>query len=106
MKKLTLIIGLVAFLGMYLAPNYMSASTVAKVVVDKEKCDKCGKEDCKGDCEKKAGCAHSEGEAKKCDKKKGNSSCCPKKGGAEHKCGHGGAEKSPTHKPTEEEPKK
>jgi len=105
MKKLTLIIGLVAFLGMYMVPNYVSASSVAKVIVDKEKCEKCGKDDCKGDCETKAGCAHKEGEAKKCGGKEAKSGCC-KKGGAEPKCSHGGTEKSPAHKTTEEEPKK
>lgn len=107
MKKLTLIIGLVAFLGMYMIPNYTSASTIAKVVVDKEKCEKCGKDDCKGNCEAKAGCNHKEAEAKKCAGKEGSASCAKKCGSAEsHKCGHGAGEKAPAHKTTEEAPKK
>lgn len=109
MKNLTLIIGLVAFLGMYMVPNYTSASSIAKVIVDKEKCEKCGKAECKGNCEKKeAGCAHKESEAKKCAGHEGGASSCAKKcGSAEgHKCGHGSTEKAPAHKTTEEAPKK
>jgi len=109
MKKLFLIISLVAFLGATTVPSYAAPKKNTTVNVDGEKCKICGKKDCDGKCTAKidgkhqANCvcgdkncdgscdvkakkAHSE----KCGIK-GKSSCCAKnakKSSCEPKCSH------------------
>ncbi|MBT3209993.1 MAG: hypothetical protein HN704_07585 [Bacteroidetes bacterium] len=91
MKKLFLIISLVAFLGATTVSSYAAPKNDNTVNVDEEKCKVCGKEDCKdkgkcsatatdGKTSDKSAC---KAEAKKdCSKKcgpKAKSSCCSKK---------------------------
>lgn len=58
MKKLLLIIGLIAFIGSYVAPTAVFAQDVAKAKVENKKCEKCGKEDCDGTCSVQHKCNH------------------------------------------------
>ena len=95
MKKSAVILGLVMVTSFAFATNSTSTIEEGIVAVATDDCDKCGKADCDGTCEKKEGeeekksCSHDEkkeGEAKACCKKpegeETKKACCSKKGEA------------------------
>lgn len=101
MKKIFLAIALIAFLGNVIAPTFATNTTSKVVVVDNEKCTKCGKEGCDGKCDAKkcdpkkcdgTKCNHGK-DGKGCDKAAKGGKCCPGKGeaaGCAKKCPHAG----------------
>lgn len=81
MKKLFVFIGLVFFLGAYIAPVSASPDVNIVVTADDEKCEKCGKDNCEGKCEvaTKSSKTTPEKKAEKCDPACEKASCADKK---------------------------
>ncbi len=84
MKKLFVFIGLMFLLGAYIAPVNASPDVNVIVVIDDDKCEKCGKDNCDGKCEvtAKSKVPATEKNTVKCDPtcKK---ACCTEKKSAE-----------------------
>ena len=51
MKKFLVLFSLVLFVGVYTAPLKANTNATTIVVVDEDKCPKCGQEKCDGTCE-------------------------------------------------------
>ena len=88
MKRIVLIIGLIAFIGGgFVAYSSSSLSGSKTVQVDGEKCPNCGKENCDGSCKKEHKCSHDSTSTQKhegCQKAE-TKSCC-KKGETQKSC--------------------
>jgi hypothetical protein len=96
MKKIVLLIGLIAFVGGgFIAYSSINLNNSQTIQVDGEKCPNCGKENCNGSCkehkcshqtstEKHSGCQKTETTA--CCKKAQTSSCCKKSTEAKSCC--------------------
>jgi len=54
MKKFLVLFSLVLFIGAYSTPLIASNNETTIVVMDEDKCPKCGKEKCDGTCEAEA----------------------------------------------------
>ena len=54
MKKFLVLFSLVLFIGAYSTPIKASNNETTIVIVDEDKCPKCGKEKCDGTCEAEA----------------------------------------------------
>ncbi len=54
MKKILVLFSLVLFIGAYSTPLMASDSKTTIVVVDEDKCPKCGEEKCDGTCDAEA----------------------------------------------------
>lgn len=87
MKKIVLIIGLVAFIGAgFIAYSSNTFSNTSTVQVDNEKCPHCGKENCDGSC-KTHKCSHdSIASTKTCNHDAAAPKACCKKGEAQKSC--------------------
>ncbi len=88
MKKFLVLFSLVLFIGAYTAPVKANNNATTIVVVDEDKCPKCGKEKCDATCDAETktaqkACTGKEAKAKsdckaKCDTKK-KDACSTKK---------------------------
>ncbi len=54
MKKFLVLFSLILFIGAYSTPLKASNNETTIVVVDEDKCPKCGKEECDGTCDAEA----------------------------------------------------
>jgi len=70
MKKILVLFSLVLFVGAYAAPLKANNNKTTIVVVDEDKCPKCGKEKCDASCE-----AETKAAQKECTGTKAKSDC-------------------------------